>query len=414
MLAGKSPAGRFVPERTFDEIVDVPDWSDLAPRMALVYDLMGNGRTAIKYSLNRYNLSRTTGIAAAYNPLLSQTATLPWRDVNGDDIAQGERGCTGYPRVGCEISFAGLSSNFGIAALNEYGKYPRTWNLELGIEVQHELLAGLSLAGAWWKGDFRNLTTTINQNYTHADYVPYTWYNPTTGQPFEVYARTVTRATSNLDTYDEERKNKYEAFVVDARWRIPGGGQMSGGMSFERERQKACTSPDDPNFGGNGQGPCDEFQLDIPYRPQYKLSGTKDIGWGVNLAVSFQNNSSPASSRVMTVTRGATRYPATCPSPCPAGQIVMPTTAFAQPSLTYNLEAVRATQVERIVQLDFKVSRTFRVSRVTILPTFEVFNVNNSDAIISYITTNVLSSAYLAPNSIMQGRMYGLGVVTRW
>ena len=414
VLAGKSPAGRFVPERTFDEITDVPAWSDFAPRMALVYDLMGNGRTAIKYSLNRYNLSRTTGIAANYNPLLSQTATLPWRDVNGDDIAQGERGCTTYPSVGCEISFAGLSSNFGIAALNEYGEYPRTWNLEQGVEVQHELLSGFSLSGAWWKGDFRNLTTTINRNYTLADYVPYTWYNPTTGQPFEVYARTVTRPTSNLDTFDEERKNKYQSFVLDGRWRIPGGGQLSGGVSYERERVKNCTSPDDPNFGGNGRGLCDEFLLDIPFRPQYKLSGTKEIGFGVNLAVSFQNNSSPNSSRVMSVTRGATRYPANCPSPCPAGQIIMPTATFAQPSLTYNLESVRATQVERIVQLDFKVSRTFKFGRISVLPTFEVFNVNNSDAIISYITTNALSSAYLAPNSIMQGRMYGLGIVTRW
>ncbi len=47
-------------------------------------------------------------------------------------------------------------------------------------------------------------------------------------------------------------------------------------------------------------------------------------------------------------------------------------------------------------------------------PTFEVFNVNNTDAIISYNTTNVLSSTYLAPNSIMQGRMYGFGAVVRW
>ena len=414
VLAGKSPAGRFVPERKFDEIVDVPAWNDFAPRMALVYDLMGNGRTAIKYSLNRYNLSRTTGIAANYNPLLNQTATLPWRDVNGDDIAQGERGCTGYPSVGCEISFAGLPANYGIAALNEYGKYPRTWNLEQGIEVQHELFSGMSLSGAWWKGDFRNLTTTIDRAYTFADYVPYTFYNPISGQPFEVFARTATRPTSNLDTYDPERKNKYQSYVLDSRWRIPGGGQLTGGVSFERERVKACTSPDDPNFGGNGKGLCDEFALDIPFRPQYKLSGTKNIGWGVNLAMSFQNNTSPISSRVMTVTRGTTRYPANCPSPCPAGEIIMPTAAFAQTSLTYNLKSVRDTEVERIVQLDFKVSRTFKISRFTVLPTFEVFNVNNSDAIISYITTNALSTAYLAPNSIMQGRMYGLGVVTRW
>ena len=42
--------------------------------------------------------------------------------------------------------------------------------------------------------------------------------------------------------------------------------------------------------------------------------------------------------------------------------------------------------MERIVQLDFKVSRTFRFGRYQVLPTFEVFNLNNSDAIISYIT----------------------------
>lgn len=48
------------------------------------------------------------------------------------------------------------------------------------------------------------------------------------------------------------------------------------------------------------------------------------------------------------------------------------------------------------------------------LPVLEVFNLNNSDAIISYVTTNALSASYLAPNSIMQGRMFGAGVTTRW
>jgi hypothetical protein len=78
------------------------------------------------------------------------------------------------------------------------------------------------------------------------------------------------------------------------------------------------------------------------------------------------------------------------------------------------LESPRVSMVERIVQLDFKVARAFRFGQFSVLPTFEVFNVNNSDAIISYITTNALSSSYLAPNSIMQGRIFGFGVVTRW
>jgi hypothetical protein len=163
-----------------------------------------------------------------------------------------------------------------------------------------------------------------------------------------------------------------------------------------------------------GVGLCDDFALDIPWRPSAKISATKEIGWGINLSMSFQDNASPTSSKLMTVTRGSTRYPANCPSPCPAGEIIMPTANFGQTSMSYLLESARTSSVERIVQLDFKVARTFRFDRFQVLPTFEVFNINNSDAIISYITTNYLSTSYLAPNSIMQGRMYGLGAVVRW
>jgi hypothetical protein len=423
VLAGKSPAGRWAPERTFDEIVDVPDWNDFAPRMALVYDLFGDGRTAIKYSLNRYNQSRTTGIASNYNPLLTASATLPWRDVNGNDIADATMRCQGYPSAACEIDFQGLTANYGIAALNEYGEYPRTWNLESGLEVQHELFPGVSIGGAWWKGSFRNLTTTINQSWTRDDYTEQTWYHPETGQPFPVYARSVAataRPTRNLDTFDPERRQAYEAFNFEGTWRIPGGGQVRGGIAVERERQTNCTSPDDPNYLTTtasvfyGEALCDDFALDIPYRPQFKMSGTREIGWGINLSMAFQNNSSPTSSRLMTATRGTTRYPANCPAPCPAGQIIMPTGVYGQASMSMLLESPRVSSVERIVQLDVKIARTFRFGRFSVLPTFEVFNVNNSDAIISYNTTNVLSSTYLAPNSIMQGRIYGFGVVTRW
>jgi hypothetical protein len=283
VMAGTSPAGRFAPARSFPEVTDVPDWNDFAPRMGLVYDLFGNGKTAVKYSLNRYNLSRTTGIAANYNPLLTASATLPWVDKNRDDIAQGSLRCD-FTASDCEINFASLSANYGIAALNEYGKYPRTWNLESGIEVSHELLDGLSVAGSWWKGDFHNITNTVNQSWSAADYSPYTWYNPSTGAPFTVYARTTAataRATRNLDTFDPERKDVYESFAFESKWRIPGGGQISGGVGYERERftvlHGAGRSELRTATAGvfNGAALCDDFKLDIPWRPGVKVSATR-------------------------------------------------------------------------------------------------------------------------------------------
>ena len=78
--AQDAPAGRFVPARSYAETPHVPKQQDPAPRFGLAYDLFGNGKTALKYSINRYNASRTTGDANSgaqrYNPLARTSATL--------------------------------------------------------------------------------------------------------------------------------------------------------------------------------------------------------------------------------------------------------------------------------------------------------------------------------------------------
>jgi hypothetical protein len=135
------------------------------------------------------------------------------------------------------------------------------------------------------------------------------------------------------------------------------------------------------------------------------------VGWGVTLSGALQSNESPDSSRTMIFSR-LTRYPATCPAPCPAGERIFPTLTAS--SLTVALDDSKATRVERITQLDLKAQKTFRLGRVSVSPHVEVFNINNSDAIISYRSTNVLNAVFLQPNSIMQGRMVGVGAQVRW
>ena len=107
----------------------MPTWKDWAPRLGAVYDLFGNARTALKVGFNRYNESRTTQFAARYNPNALTSASLPWTDVNGDDIAQGTRGCV-YLTPGCEMNFALLPANFGRLSLNRVDpEFKRTFNL---------------------------------------------------------------------------------------------------------------------------------------------------------------------------------------------------------------------------------------------------------------------------------------------
>ena len=105
------------------------------------------------------------------------SSSLAWTDLNRNDIAEGTRGCT-YLTAGCEINFTQLTSNFGTAALNRYGNFPRTWNLESAVELQHELIPRLSVSGAWFHGAFHNLTSTYHTEWTYADYTPIQIFNP--------------------------------------------------------------------------------------------------------------------------------------------------------------------------------------------------------------------------------------------
>jgi hypothetical protein len=425
-----SPAGRWAPARHFDAVKDLPNWHDPAPRFAAVYDLFGNSKTALKYSVNRYNQARTTGIAGNYNSLASRTATLTWRDVNGDDIAQGERGCNygtaGLP--GCEINSTALSPTFGNVSLNTYGAYPRTWNVEHAIEVQHELFPRLSVTGSWFHGSFHNLTTTINTSLQasgdplqNPNYTPYTVFNPLTGEAITVYGRkpTASSLVTNLDTFDPNRQSIYNAYNIEFRARPGGGAQIFGGLALERQRDVNCTSPDNPNNALF----CDDMANGIPFSKQLKLAGSYPLPYGVQFSASFQSNQAPPGSSItttqyMAITRGSTRYPANCAAPCPAGQIILPTTFSGSPttpsSLNVPLVPWHAFFLDRISQLDIKVQKSFVVQHYTLLPTFEIFNVNNSDAIISSVTNNVLSSSYGFANSVMQPRMIGLGLQVRW
>jgi hypothetical protein len=413
VLEGTSPAGRFVGERRFAEVTNLPEWTDIAPRFAVVYDLFGNAKTALKYSINRYNQARTTGIADDYNPLDSATRAITWRDLNGNDQPDFTPGCSfgtaGLP--GCEINLSQIPANFGTQSLNTYGEYPRTWNLEQGLELQHELLPRLSLTGSWFHGAFNDLAVTgVDQNLSYADYTPIQIFNPLTGAPITAYnlnLNAVGRAVNNLDRLDPAREQIYNAYGLTFNWRPGRGAQIFGGFGFERELQVNCTNPDDPNetiF-------CNDKENDIPFRKGLKLAGSFPLLWGVTLSGSLQSNESPTSARSVVFTR-TSRYPANCPAPCPAGALIAPT--LNQSSLTIPLVATRATFVERITQLDLKASKTFRINRLTVSPTVEAFNINNSDAIISYQSTNSIAAAYLAPNSIMQGRMVGVGAQVKW
>lgn len=429
--AAESGAGRFVGARKF-EAIPMPVWKDFSPRFGVVYDLFGNAKTAIKAGLNRYNESRTTFFANRYNPLAVTGASLAWTDINGDDIAQGELGCT-YLTPGCEIRFSTLPANFGSRRLARVDpNFKRVYNVEMTAGVQHELLPRVSVSANWYRRSFHRLRVTDNLLRTMADYAPYPVFNPMTGQAFTIYD--VTRAAAPLvDDFDTNagsgRTHIYQGLDLTTNARLPRGGTIFGGFILERNLRNICDEPDDPNMLLY----CDDSQNDIPYRPTLKLAGTYPLVWGLTASASLQSNagrplglSTTAGNKISgpgygdtgspvgtnwLVTR-TTRYPADCPSPCPAGQLVAPTLTSA--SLTVPLVAPGTEFLPRLNQLDLSFAKTMRYGGTRVTGQFDLFNVFNKNTELSYRSTNFATAAYLQPSSVLQGRMVRLGFQMRW
>ena len=63
------PGVQWVGPRDFEGVEDVPNWTDISPRLGAAYDLFGDGRTAIKFSVGRYVATQGTAIATANHPL---------------------------------------------------------------------------------------------------------------------------------------------------------------------------------------------------------------------------------------------------------------------------------------------------------------------------------------------------------
>src|SRR4029453_8081572 len=78
------PAGPFVGERNFDEVTCVPCWNDWSPRGSVIWDLFGNGKTAVKVSTGRYVTENMLATADAANPLVGSNPTTnrAWTDSN--------------------------------------------------------------------------------------------------------------------------------------------------------------------------------------------------------------------------------------------------------------------------------------------------------------------------------------------
>jgi hypothetical protein len=435
-------AGRFVKEREFGPI-KMPTWKSFSPRSSIVYDLRGNGKTALKFGLSKYQQAGTMAFANAYNPLALTTANVSWQDLNGDDIAQGELGCV-YLTPGCEINVSGnatvrgqLPANFGTANLSVVDPdIKRMWNLETNVQVQHELMPGVSVNAGWFHRDYYNLRLRDNTLVRPSDFTPQDIVSPLDGKVITIYnvAAAKNALVATVDRTAPDRKAWYNGFEATFNARLPRGGTLFGGFTTERMLEVLCDEPSNPNFLLY----CDQRDSGIPWRGQFKLAGTYQVGHGVQLGVSFQSLpgyinagsgtlplygffGATSSNVSAAVPNGAgtvwlitptTRYAANCTGPCTPGALVNPGMTVASMSVPLVPPATELS--DRVNQLDLNVGKWFKVQNLQVQPRLDVFNTLNRSDMVAVRSLNFGTSSYFQPATVIQGRIIQVGLNMKW
>jgi hypothetical protein len=386
-------AGRFVPGRSFDEIPNLPNWKNLAPRFAMVYDLTGDAKTAIKGTINKYNRSYTTDFANRYNPLVLQSDTRNWSDC---DFTAGTSTCSGRVL---------LTNGDGIAQDNEIGpsnnnrfglapaRHPdqdlkRPYDIEYTLGVTRQVLEGVSVTGAWYRRDTYDIETQTNTLVSFADYASFQVPNPLDATDM-VTIYNLNRAKQGLtdlvDTTGTDRSKSrvnYNGYEIAFAARLPRGATMFGGWSADKVVTVACAVADP-----NSLRYCDQSQYDMPFQSDFKFAGSQPLPFGVRLGANFASYAG---------------------GPLAANWAV-PTNLFPggrTQSVTVNLQPPGSKYLSRWSQLDLSFHKLFNVQRMRIDGALDMFNALNSNVVLS--ENQNYGTSLGQPQAVLQGRLLRL------
>jgi hypothetical protein len=394
----EAPAGRFVPARQFSKIEDLPNWKDWTPRLGGVYDLFGDGKTAIKANVGKYvRAFSTVGFAQVYNPMAIQTDRRTWTDLNGDDIAQNNE--VGPVNTPFNVS--------GVITKTPDPNIKRPYQWEYSVGVQRQVVPNVSVSANWVRRDFRRLFWTDNELLTHDDYTVVRVPNPLdTSELIPIYNLNVAKRgmVREVDKNSDLNRRWYTGFDVGVTARM-GKGTLFGGTSIGRQMFVNC-EVEDPN----SLRYCDQRELGIPYLAQFKLAGSYSLPFQIQISGTWQGYPgvpngterqdvlyTPAINRVFDPSLNVNYI---------VDRTIVP--SLTQASVTVPLIKPGSSYLDRINQVDLRLARKFIIRGIQAQGQFDVFNILNSNTVLGEVET--FGSSLHRPTTILQGRLFAAGV----
>jgi hypothetical protein len=438
---------RWTPNRnnTYAEVPNVPNWKDANPRVSAAYDLFGNGKTAIKASASRSVEQDSIRYADANNPGLTvqTTTSRNWTDSNGNffpDCDLLNPAAQDLRSSGGDVCGAWLNINFGNfvpatfydpAVLNGWGVRP--WNWEFSTSVQHEIMPRVSVNAGWYRRILGNFMVLDNEALAASDFLPFSVTVPTdprlpnSGATLSgLYDQNATVLNKNVVKAASQFGNQYQHWngydiTLDARFGsgiflqggISSGKAMSDNCEIVSKAPEALQLPASGllaagvpspvangayvGFGGVGAGAWTPLQFchqESPFLTGAKALGSYQVPWGgVRVSATYQSLPGPQLGANVIYTN----------ADIAAGRVQ----GLGRPNFLANQTTVNVMQPgtmygDRLNQIDFRATKIFKVGTGRLEADVDVYNLGNSDAILTLI--NTFGATWLRPTSVIQPR----------
>jgi hypothetical protein len=370
----------------FGQIV-APSLRNALPRFAAVYDLNGDGKTAIKFAANRYDQPNILGIIGRLNPLLTASDTRAWTV------------CTAGQASGCDLSGdlvpqvneLGPSTGYATGNTSQYAANLK-WPVanEYSAEIQRQLPGNMVVSLGYTHRETRRNLAQRNVAVPANTYIPLVVTEVNSGQQVTVYNQSpaLKGQIQNVFSNDPLEDTNYNGTDISLNRRMIGRWSLIGGASFGH------TSGD--VIGGDLNNPnSQQFRYgvlgnDVPW--SYRLSGVYDLPYGLSASGTGQYTKGFAELTTVSVANN--------------------TIALTQGTQTVIVAPRGTTRLPDVFSVDMSLRRHFRVRGKTLDPRIDFYNLTNRATILSRITQ--LGPTYLNATTIQHGRLIKVGFSTEF
>jgi hypothetical protein len=421
---------------SFDR-TDGVNYKDLSPRVGFAYDVFGNGKTAVKVNVGRYedpasNLNNNYSIS---NPIarIATTSSVgltnrTWTDggipgvpgTAGDFVPQcdftnnavnGECGASPANTFGTQVrTTAAIDS----ALLNGWGIRPNDW--QFGASVQQQVMPRVSVEVGYFRRWLQNFTATDNLAVTSADFTSFSivapsdsrlpggggytisgLYNVVPGK-FGQTSNNITDAANFGNQYQ-----KYNGMLINISARPRNGLTIQGGVNTGKTVQDNCAVrnvlPELATTGGVNPtvSPLSPYCHNDPgFITKMSAVGSYVVP---KVDVLFAGTIRSDQGAVLAANWNAPT--ATVINPA-LGRTISGGAATAQ----INLVAPGQVWGDRVNEVDLRFGKILKFGRTRTNVGIDIYNILNQAAILTYNQTFSPTGAWLAPQSVLTPRFF--------